>query len=380
MKRIMIIYNDGFKRNGATKSLMAITKFLIDKDIYDIDVIIPSYADEIFSYIKSLSKNVHIYRYNYTNQVYSDNGILSHIKGLLKFGLSYLNTKKFYKRELKNNYYDIVYSNTGVIYIGAWISKWMNTIHVWHIREFGKEDQNTRRVGGFYYFNKLINNKTHIIFISKSLQEYYDNKISIPYNKHLIYNNLPSDIVSPLNISKCENKNIIVVGTIRKEKGQFLAIQAFEVLQKKHTDYKLFIVGSNNKYCDFLKKYVEEKNIKNVFFTGYIDDLTELWKKSNIAIVASNKEAFGRIIIEYYVNSISIIASDTGSFPELIENYNTGLLFKNNNLNDLVEKLEIVINNKTLCDEMILNGYNFGLEFCKNKNCVQLIELFDSLY
>ena len=56
-----------------------------------------------------------------------------------------------------------------------------------------------------------------------------------------------------------------------------------------------------------------------------------------------------------------VVASDISGYKELINNKN-GILFKNKNINDLANKLTLLIEN----DNLRFNLKNYGHEFSKN--------------
>jgi len=88
---------------------------------------------------------------------------------------------------LDNECFDLVYTNTSTIDVGAYISYKLKLPHVWHIREFGKEDfgfipiiSNSKQKKVFLSANKIIVN-------SKALGNKYrdfipEYKIEIVYN------------------------------------------------------------------------------------------------------------------------------------------------------------------------------------------------------
>lgn len=57
-----------------------------------------------------------------------------------------------------------VYSNTGAIYFGSWLSQKMGVKHIWHIREFGEEDQNSKHLWGKRYFIKRLNQSDNLFY------------------------------------------------------------------------------------------------------------------------------------------------------------------------------------------------------------------------
>ena len=57
---------------------------------------------------------------------------------------------------------------------------------------------------------------------------------------------------------------------------------------------------------------------------------------------------------------VAVIGSNAGGVPEIISHGKNGLLFETKNAKDLSEKIDTLINNANLREELILNGFNFA--------------------
>ena len=57
------------------------------------------------------------------------------------------------------------------------------------------------------------------------------------------------------------------------------------------------------------------------------------------------------VTIEAMCFAKAIIATDSGGTPEILKNGEFGLLYKPNNLNDFLEKIKLLLNNKNLQDK-----------------------------
>jgi glycosyltransferase involved in cell wall biosynthesis len=71
-----------------------------------------------------------------------------------------------------------------------------------------------------------------------------------------------------------------------------------------------------------------------VDFLGYSSDVGNIRKDYDIAVVASKSEAFGRVTIEAMHSKMTVVASDCGANPELIENGKNGFLFEYGNIEE----------------------------------------------
>jgi glycosyltransferase involved in cell wall biosynthesis len=61
------------------------------------------------------------------------------------------------------------------------------------------------------------------------------------------------------------------------------------------------------------------------------------------------------VILEAYTKKIPVLGSSHPAIAEMIEDGKTGLIFDNNNENDLFDKLNYIVNNPQIISEMKKN-------------------------
>ena len=134
----------------------------------------------------------------------------------------------------------------------------------------------------------------------------------------------------------------------------------------------LYIAGKVNDYGHILESYIENNSIRNIKMCGLVTDMKELRKKIDVSIVAASSEAFGRTIIEDMLSSILVIGCDRGAVPELISNYKTGLLYKYMSSEDLIRKIEWVIENKAENENIRKNAFEYALKFTEERTAKEV--------
>ena len=122
---------------------------------------------------------------------------------------------------------------------------------------------------------------------------------------------------------KSENKkiSIITVNSIDARKGHSDLLDAFDILLEKNYDIELVIVGryalNNNLIHDRILNHKEFGSKLNWFRTGISDmDLEDLYRRSNISVVASYAEGFGLTVEEGLAYGNKVIARDIDVFQE----------------------------------------------------------------
>jgi glycosyltransferase involved in cell wall biosynthesis len=84
-------------------------------------------------------------------------------------------------------------------------------------------------------------------------------------------------------------------------------------------------------------------------------DLKNILTNIDIVVVPSFMEIFGIVILEAFQHKIPVIASNAGGIPEAVKDGINGLLFENNDENDLYEKLKYVVENREIIQQLSEN-------------------------
>lgn len=175
----------------------------------------------------------------------------------------------------------------------------------------------------------IIYNGVSDVFLkaSENLNFKLDNKISKKYN-------LP-------------DKYIMCLCTLEPRKNIELLVESYIELRKKNKiDLKLVLVGRKGWKVDKLLSNINENYSKDIIVTGFVDDddLPQIYIGAKCFVFPSLYEGFGIPIIEAMSLGVPVITSNTSSLPEVVGD--CGLLFINNNKDDLQLKIREFINMK----------------------------------
>ena len=276
---------------------------------------------------------------------------------------------------------DIVYTNSLVKPLGAAIAKYYDVPHVWHAREFVKEDFGF----GFDLGEKLTRTlllKTTSIMIcnsyalkNKMLNFVPEEKIKVIYNGVLgERENISTEISRSLRHQ--EDMKLCIVGSLQPGKGQEDAIRCTSILKNKGYKVSLQVVGSGKSaYVDYLTKLVDKLKLEDdVIFRGFVSEPQKIMGSSHICLVCSRCEAFGRVAVEAMSFGISVVDASTGGLPEIIENRVNGLLYKFGDAEELSEKVEMLIEDKQLYENISLKSTSSVYERFTRDRYVEEIE------
>lgn len=184
------------------------------------------------------------------------------------------------------------------------------------------------------YLKKSYDSIKYIITPSK----FYNNKFKeFGINpERLVY--IPNFLENNQQIEKqySFNGNYVYFGRLSEEKGLYILIDAFKNFNKK-----LIVIGTGPMEEE-LRKYVIKEKINNVIFKGFKqkNELQRIVKKAKCVVAPSSwYENSPYSIIESLQLGKPIIGSDLGGISEMIINNKNGFLFKNNDINSLIDCL-----------------------------------------
>lgn len=152
-------------------------------------------------------------------------------------------------------------------------------------------------------------------------------------------------------------RQIVYLGRIDETKGVHILLKAIKILQEDNlNDFLCVIAGSGPyEYLRQLKTYIKKYNIKNVHFVGQLDkqELDKLLQKSLFSISPSIwYDNMPNSVLESLATGTPAIAPNHGSFPEIIKNGDTGLLFNPGDGKDLSFKISTLLDNEDMLRKM----------------------------
>lgn len=285
---------------------------------------------------------------------------------------------------LKTNKIQLVHLNSTISCVEwAIAAQKANVPYIWHIREYLDEDHNRFLMGKQYHYS-IIKKSNAIITISNDVCSYWSKKLK--YNCTLVYNGFEVNKYYQSATNKLFNDviNCVIVGRIVDGKRQLDAVKAIEILIANNIkNIHLAIIGYRgiNNCEKELMEYVTRHNLgKYVEVIDFQDNLASFFSKSDIGLMCSTREAFGRVTIEYMISGLLCIGSNTGGTLELIEDGKTGLLYEMGKPESLAQKLEWVLNNRNESARILLNGQQDAMDkFSIDRTAQEIYSIYTNI-
>jgi glycosyltransferase involved in cell wall biosynthesis len=362
---------------GANRSLLNQIDGLINQTNYEI-MIICAKEGEFINEIKK--RGIDYLVIPFKNGISRDNFSKRFFRGIYCFSYNLFLILKYYKI-LKRKKINIIHSNTSIVFFGAYLSKFLNTPHIWHIRELLSHYSFRYCFGDKYFFYWLKKSKK-VICISNyvyqmRLKEMNINNALILYNGIISKKGLKLDYL--LKSKKAANVfNFIFVGQLSKSKNPMTALRAFKKFSDKYQLTHLYIVG-NGSEKEILNNFVNWNNLESkVTFTGFVENVSDYYRESEVLLMCSDKEALGRVTIEAMAHGLVVIGYNCGGTSEIIRDNVNGLLY-DGGYSNLTEKMELVYTNRELYENLSENAIKLSEKFSIENYILELQRVYSSI-
>jgi glycosyltransferase involved in cell wall biosynthesis len=150
-----------------------------------------------------------------------------------------------------------------------------------------------------------------------------------------------------------ENPDIFVVSKIEKLKGFDLLIRSLPIVLHSVPNIKVCIAGCGPQSSE-LRELVKELDLENyVGFLGFIseEDKLRYYKACKLVVVPSRWDCQPITLFEAAASGKPVVASDMSN-PEIVIDGRTGLIFRSEDVEDLAEKIILLLKDEKLLNQM----------------------------
>jgi L-malate glycosyltransferase len=332
-------------------------------------------------YLSSFNCELHLISMRDTNYIYSKNVHVHIIKPKFESKLSYLLLIPKVRSLVRALKPDILHSHYATSYglLGAACNFKPFVISVWgsDINDF---PNHSKLHSGLI---KAILNRSNLVCatslsLAQATRKYY--------NKEIVVTPFGVDLNLFRNEKPVLRNKRITIGTIKgleKVYGIDILINSFAglVKQLKNQDLKLLIVGDGTEK-DNLQSLCTELGIsRKVEFVGHKEnnEVVNYINQMDIVCVPSLSEGFGVCAIEAFACGRPVIASNTGGLTEIVKDGYNGYLVEPSSIEDLENKLRLMITEKDKLMEMSINAYKTAVvDYSWDKNAEEMWKAYSN--
>ena len=209
------------------------------------------------------------------------------------------------------------------------------------------------------YFSILNDEQMCIISPSNWLAEEIRKTFLRKYSIKTIHNGITRNFCNDKNSYRQKDKIILGVANIwDKRKGLDDFKELALVIPK---DYRIIIVGANEKQIQELKEY---RNITAIKRTSSVEELISLYRSATVLFNPTYEDNYPTVNIEAIACGLPVVTYQTGGSPELIEECNSGIVINHKDYDSLISfvcsKPEVCLNDsliKSLYSEYMVEQY-----------------------
>ena len=149
------------------------------------------------------------------------------------------------------------------------------------------------------------------------------------------------------------------VGRLVKGKGVPVLIDAFRKVYQQNNNVKLLLAGGSTDYVPQIKRIIQEENLPIILIQDFEEEMKGLlYNALDIFVLASQSELFGIVFLEAWACKKPVVATRMGATVSLLSENDDSMFFKPKDVDELADKLSVLIENSSLREQLGVNGFN----------------------
>lgn len=280
--------------------------------------------------------------------------------------------------------YDIYWQPNFIPNDGIKAKKIVTTVHDFSFILY-KDFHPKERIEYFeqYFFKNIIKSDIIITGSNFSKQEILERLSFDEKRVKVIYHGIDHKLFKIYDDLKVNfdlpEKFIFSVGSIEPRKNLIGLLKAYNSLNEElRNEYKLVLAGFKGWENKEIMTLIE-KNKENIHYLGFISDieLAKVYNMASLFLFPSFYEGFGLPVLESMACGTPVLCSNTSSLPEVGKDC---VVYCNPyDIEDIKNKIALVLNNEDLQKEMIEKGFERAKLFSWEKSAQEHLKVFEEV-
>ncbi|MCM8816238.1 MAG: glycosyltransferase [Candidatus Omnitrophica bacterium] len=160
--------------------------------------------------------------------------------------------------------------------------------------------------------------------------------------------------------SKRKNEKIVFTASrLSPEKGIRFLIESARIVLRQKENVKFLIAGEGPLMTE-LKYLADRYGIEKQFiFLGYKNDIQNFIEKSDVVVLPSLWEGLPNLVLEAMAMRKPVVATNVGGTSEVVKDGITGFLVNPGDIQQMAEKIILLLSDEKLAEEIGKKGYEF---------------------
>lgn len=227
----------------------------------------------------------------------------------------------------------------------------------------------------------ILDNSDEIIVLSKQ----FENKLKAAGCLKKIYistTKVDDRLLEGFCINKRvgELKKFLFLSRVEREKGVFLALDIFKMLQEDNLSLSFTIAGHGSA-IEEVKRYVIDNNISNVCVCGRVDgpDIGKIFAESDCFFLLSQSEGMPAALLEAMAFGLPAVTCPVGGIPDFFVDNEMGIISNSMDPQYYYKRIKDLMDNPLKIQKMSQTNYTYAKEkFYASAVAVELEAIFDT--
>ncbi|MFV1985537.1 MAG: glycosyltransferase [Thiohalomonadales bacterium] len=145
---------------------------------------------------------------------------------------------------------------------------------------------------------------------------------------------------------------LIIVGRLHEAKGHMDLIPVFKKLVQHNHKLCLLIVGEGELESQIVNQISKLDIEKHVILSGFRSDVLSIIAACDVVVMPSRWEGLPMALLESMALEKPVVATNVGGIPNVIHDNENGLLVEAGDMAELEQKLNLILENKVLRDQL----------------------------
>ena len=231
------------------------------------------------------------------------------------------------------------------------------------------------------------------LYIGEELQQHYEYQLSklqhtiVLCHCDAIKYHIPTDVIyNPLTLkpgqpSDGTSKRFLAIGRFSPlHKGFDILIDAFCLFAQHNSEWHLDIVGEGQE-GDRIQRMIDKYKLNDrITIHPFTNNIQAYYSRAQVYILSSRWEGWGLVLVEAMSCGLPCVSFDCPYGPsDIIRDGEDGFLVENGNIQQLAEKMELLINNKELRERLGVRARLNAARFTSDNIMPQWTKLFETI-
>jgi phosphatidylinositol alpha-mannosyltransferase len=180
------------------------------------------------------------------------------------------------------------------------------------------------------------------------------------------------------NVTDKETRSILYIGRLEYRKGVKYLLQAYELLSQEMPDISLVIAGDGPDR-EKLELLVEEHDLPNVTFMGYISDEVKLQLLAESDLFCSPAifgESFGIVLLEAMASGLVTVAGNNSGYGAVMQELGAVSLVNPKDSEEFARRLKLL-----LCEDDLRKMWQaWAVKYVKQFSYPSIVSQYEDLY